>query len=67
MNLTILNLVGIATRWAEIIVWYCELMTAPSYIHTKRCSHASLLARSSIYMTTRGHMLVHMPLYDSVS
>ena len=29
------------------IVRYYELMTAPSYIHAKRCSHASLLARSS--------------------
>ena len=65
MDLTIVSLVGITTRWAESIVRYYELMTAPSYIHIRRCSHASLLARSSMYMTTREHMLAHMPLYSS--
>ena len=34
MDLTIVSLVGITTRRAETIVWYYELMTAPSYIHT---------------------------------
>ena len=33
MDLTIVSLVGITTRRAETIVWYYELMTAPSYIH----------------------------------
>ena len=55
MDLTIVSLVGITTRRAETIVRYYELMTAPSYIHTRRCSHASLLQRSSAYMNTRGH------------
>ena len=67
MDLTIVSLVRITTQRAETIVWYYELMTAPSYIHTKRCIHANLLARSSTYMTTRGHMLAHMPLYTSIS
>ena len=67
MDLTIVSLVGITTLRAETMVWSYELMTAPSYIHTKRCSHASLLARSSAYMTKWGHMLAHMPLYTSIS
>ena len=65
MDLTIVSLVGITTRRAETIVRYYELMIAPLYIHTKRCSHTSVLARSSMYMTKRGHILVSMPLYSS--
>ena len=34
MDLTIVSLVGITTRRAETIVWYYELMTVSSYIHT---------------------------------
>ena len=49
----------------SLVLWSYDWLT--SYIHTKRCSHASLLARSSTYMTTRGHMLAHMPLYSSIS
>ena len=30
-----------------MIVWFYELVTAPSYIHTRRCRHASRLPRSS--------------------
>ena len=32
MDLTIVSLVGITTRRAETIVWYYQLMTAPSYV-----------------------------------
>ena len=46
MDLTIVSLVGITTRRAETIVRCYELVAAPSYTHTKRCHHASLLARS---------------------
>ena len=46
MDLTIVSLVGITTRRAETIVRCYELVTAASYIHTYRCNHASLLARS---------------------
>ena len=54
MDLTIVSLVGITTRRAETIVWCFELVTAPSYIHTYRCSHASLLARSSYVHDHKG-------------
>ena len=34
MDLSMVSLVGITTLRTETIVWYYELMTAPSYIHT---------------------------------
>ena len=54
MDLTIVSLVGTTTRRAETIVWCYELVTAPSYIHTYRCSHTSLLARSSYVHDHKG-------------
>ena len=53
-DLTIVSLMGITTRRAETIVWCCESVTAPSYIHTKRCCHASLLTRSSYVHDHKG-------------
>ena len=57
-DLTKVSLVGITTRRAESIVRYYELVTAPShihtYIHTYRCSHASLLARISYVHDYKG-------------
>ena len=67
MDLTIVSLVGITTPRAETIVRCYELVTAPSYMHTYRCSHASLLARSSyVHDHKAAYARTYTTIYDKL-